>query len=161
MMKFLKPLIATTSLLFLSTFNSTAIADNSSHVQQVETLFKLTQMEKKVDQSIDSILELQMSQNPALSVHEVEMRAFFEKYIGWAALKNDITAMYLRTFSEDELKKINDFYITPAGQKVISVLPELVQQRNQLAMTRLQQNIGELQQIISVPQTAPKPPGNQ
>jgi hypothetical protein len=160
-MKFLKPLIATTSLLFLSTFNSTAIADNSSHVQQVETLFKLTQMEKKVDQSIDSILELQMSQNPALSVHEVEMRAFFEKYIGWAALKNDITAMYLRTFSEDELKKINDFYITPAGQKVISVLPELVQQRNQLAMTRLQQNIGELQQIISVPQAAPKPPGNQ
>jgi hypothetical protein len=118
-------------------------------------------MEKKVDQSIDSILELQMSQNPALSVHEVEMRAFFEKYIGWAALKNDITAMYLRTFSEDELKKINDFYITPAGQKVISVLPELVQQRNQLAMTRLQQNIGELQQIISVPKTAPKPPGNQ
>ena len=160
-MKFLKPLIATTSLLFLSTFNSTAIADNSSHVQQVETLFKLTQMEQKVGQSIDSILELQMSQNPALSVHEVEMRAFFEKYIGWAALKNDITAMYLRTFSEDELKKINDFYITPAGQKVISVLPELVQQRNQLAMTRLQQNIGELQQIISAPQTAPKPPGNQ
>ncbi len=160
-MKFLKPLIATTSLLFLSTFNSTAIADNSSHVQQVETLFKLTQMEQKVGQSIDSILELQMSQNPALSVHEVEMRAFFEKYIGWGALKNDITAMYLRTFSEDELKKINDFYITPAGQKVISVLPELVQQRNQLAMTRLQQNIGELQQIISVPQTAPKPPVNQ
>ena len=160
-MKFLKPLLTTTSLFLLSTLNSTAIADNSSHVQQVETLFKLTQMEKKVDQSIDSILELQMSQNPALSVHEAEMRAFFEKYIGWAALKNDITAMYLRTFSEDELKKINDFYITPAGQKVISVLPELVQQRNQLAMMRLQQNIAELQQIISVPQTTPKPPANQ
>ena len=160
-MKFLNLFYTATSLLLLSALPGGAAADNSAHVQQVETLFKLTQMEKKVDQSIDSILELQMSQNPALSVHEVEMRAFFEKYIGWAALKNVITAMYLRTFSEDELKKINDFYITPAGQKVISVLPELVQQRNQLAMTRLQQNIGELQQIISVPQTAPKPPVNQ
>ena len=160
-MKILNPLNAATALILLLAFQGSAVADNSSHVQQVETLFKLTQMEKKVDQSIDSILELQMSQNPALSVHEAEMRAFFEKYIGWAALKNDITAMYLRTFSEDELKKINDFYITPAGQKVISVLPELVQQRNQLAMTRLQQNIGELQQIINAPQTAPKPPGNQ
>jgi hypothetical protein len=149
MMKLLKPLLVATSLFYLSALQGAVAADNSAHVQQVETLFKLTQMEKKVDQSIDSILELQMSQNPALSVHEAEMRAFFEKYIGWAALKNDITAMYLRTFSEDELKKINSFYITPAGQKVISVLPELVQQRNQLAMTRLQQNIGELQQIIA------------
>ena len=160
-MKILNPLQAATALILLLAFQGGVVADNSAHVQQVETLFKLTQMEKKVNQSIDSILELQMSQNPALSVHEAEMRAFFEKYIGWAALKNDISAMYLRTFSEDELKKINDFYITPAGQKVISVLPELVQQRNQLAMTRLQQNIGELQQIINAPQTAPKPPGNQ
>ena len=160
-MKILNPLHAATALFLLLAFQASVAADNSAHVQQVETLFKLTQMEKKVNQSIDSILELQMSQNPALSVHETEMRAFFEKYIGWAALKNDITAMYLRTFSEDELKKINDFYITPAGQKVISVLPELVQQRNQLAMMRLQQNIGELQQIISVQQTAPKPPGNK
>ena len=93
-----------------------------------------------------------MSQNPALSVHQAEMRAFFEKHIGWAALKNDITAMYLKTFSEDELKAINGFYITPAGQKVITELPGLVQQRNQLAMMRLQQNIGELQQIIGAQQ---------
>ncbi len=152
-MKHLKPLIAATAVIFFSISQSVYAADNSSHVQQVETLFKLTQMEKKVDQSIDSILELQMSQNPALSVHQAEMRAFFEKYIGWAALKNDITTMYLKTFSEDELKAINDFYITPTGQKVITSLPGLVQQRNQLAMMRLQQNIGELQQIIA-PQPA-------
>ena len=34
------------------------------------------------------------------------------------------------------------------GQKVITVLPELVQERNQLAMMRLQKNIGELQKMI-------------
>jgi hypothetical protein len=33
-------------------------------------------------------------------------------------------------------------------------LPGLVQERNQLAMMRLQQNIGELQQIIGAPQPA-------
>jgi hypothetical protein len=151
-MKQLKPLLAATSFILFSISAGFSMAEPSAHQQQVETLFKLTQMEKKVDQSIDSILELQMSQNPALSVHQAEMRAFFEKYIGWAALKNDITAMYLKTFSEDELKAINSFYITPAGQKVIAALPGLVQQRNQLAMTRLQKNIGELQQIIGAPQ---------
>jgi uncharacterized protein len=151
-MKHLKPLTAVAALIFFSISQGLFAADNSSHIQQVETLFKLTQMEKKVDQSIDSIMEMQLSQNPALSVHQAKMRAFFEKHIGWAALKNDIIAMYLKTFSEDELKAINDFYITPAGQKVITALPGLVQQRNQLAMMRLQQNIGELQQIIGAPQ---------
>jgi hypothetical protein len=151
-MKYLKPLIAATALAIFSISQGVHAADNSSHVQQVETLFKLTQMEKKIDESIDSIMQLQLSQNPSLSAHQAQMRAFFEKYIGWNALKGDITAMYLKTFTEDELKAINDFYITPAGQKVITALPGLVQQRNQLAMMRLQQNIGELQQIISTPQ---------
>jgi hypothetical protein len=44
---------------------------------------------------------------------------------------------------------MNDFYITTTGQKVITIVPQLVQDRNKLAMMRLQQNIGELQQIMS------------
>ena len=63
--------------------------------------------------------------------------------------------MYMRKFSEKELQEINAFYITPAGQKVITVLPELVQERNQLAMMRIQQNIGELQQVIGAQKTTP------
>ena len=122
--------------------------DSASHRQQVETLFRLTQMEKKTQESVESILQLQLRQNPELAQHEDRMRAFFNKYIGWAALKNDIASMYMHTFTEKELEQINDFYITPAGQKVINELPKLVQQRNQLAMQRLQQNISELHQII-------------
>ena len=64
-------------------------------------------------------------------------------------MRGDITEMYMQTFTEDELKTMNDFYITTTGQKVITILPQLVQDRNKLAMMRLQQNIGELQQIMS------------
>ena len=115
-------------------------------------------MEKKINESVDSILQLQLRQNPQLSDKQAEIRTFFEQHIGWNALKHDIAKMYLQTFSEDELKAINAFYITPAGQKVIKELPQLVQQRNQLAMKRLQQNIAELQQIIAPPATAPATP---
>ncbi len=150
-------LLATVSLLLL-TLTTTVIhaADNASHKQQVETLFRLTQMEKKIEDSVDSVVQLQLRQNPQLAQHEQEMREFFTKYIGWNALQSDITEMYLSTFSEKELEQINAFYITPAGQKVITALPQLVQQRNQLAMQRLQQNIAELQQIIAPP-AAPAP----
>ena len=112
-------------------------------------------MEKKIQDSVDSVVQLQLRQNPNLAQHEPAVREFFTKHIGWNALKNDITEMYLSTFNEKELEQINAFYITPAGQKVIKVVPELVQQRNQLAMQRLQQNIGELQKIVAQPAPAP------
>ena len=133
----------------------THAAETSPHEQQVETLFKLTQMETKIQESVDSVVQLQLRQNAQLAQHEATIRVFFKKHIGWDALKNDLTDMYMRKFTEAELKKINAFYITPAGQKVISVLPELVQERNRLAMMRLQQNIGELQKIIGAKQAAP------
>ena len=126
-------------------------ADNASHKQQVETLFRLTQMEKKIQESVDSVVQLQIRQNPQLVQHEKNMHVFFTKYIGWNALKDELADMYMKRFTEQELTDINAFYITPVGQKVITSLPELVQQRNQLAMMRLQQNIGELQKVIGTP----------
>jgi hypothetical protein len=142
-------------LLLALTATTSYAADNEAQRQQVETLFKLTQMEKKIQESVDSVVQLQIRQNPQLMLHEKTIHKFFNKHIGWTALKDEITDMYMRKFTEKELEEINGFYITPAGQKVITVLPELVQERNQLAMMRLQQNIGELQQIVGAQKPAP------
>ena len=130
-------------------------ADENTHRQEVEKLFKLTQMEDKINESVDSVMQLQLRQNPQLVQYKDQMYSFFAKYIGWDALKNDLTDMYMQTFTEDELKSMNEFYISPVGQKVLNSLPELVAQRNQLAMSRMQQNIGELQKLISQAQNPP------
>ena len=124
-------------------------ADNKGHMEQVDILFKLTRMEQKIDESVASIAQLQLRQNPALAAKSDQLMAFLEKYIGWNAVKADLYALYMQTFTEDELKTINDFYITPTGQKVIVIVPQLVQERNRLAMQRLQENVGELQKIMS------------
>ena len=148
-------LINTITTLLLCLSSASLYATDSSQRQQVETLFKLTQMEKKIQESVVSVVQLQLRQNPQLAEHEKTMHEFFNKYIGWNALKDEIADMYMQKFSEKELTEINAFYITPLGQKVITVLPELVQERNQLAMIRLQQNIGELQKIIGTQKPAP------
>ena len=135
--------------LLLSLATTTLYADNNTHREEVNKLFKLTQMEEKVQESVESVVQLQLRQNPQLTPQKDTMEKFFNKYIGWQALKEDIAEMYITTFSEKELKDINAFYITPAGQKVINVVPQLVQKRNQLAMGRLQKNIGELQKILA------------
>jgi len=130
-------------------------ADDNSHLEQVEILFKLTRMEQKIDESVESVAQLQLRQNPALAAKSDQLMAFLERHIGWNAVKADLYEMYMQTFTEDELKTINDFYITPTGQKVIVIVPQLVQERNRLAMQRLQQNIGELQAIMSAGQPHP------
>jgi len=130
-------------------------ADDKGQLEQVEILFKLTRMEQKIDESVASVAQLQLRQNPELESKRDRLIAFLEKHIGWNAMKGDITNMYLQTFTEQELKDMNDFYITPTGQKVINTVPQLVQERNQLAMQRLQQNVGELQQIMSTGQGHP------
>ena len=128
-------------------------ADDQSHLEQVNILFKLTRMEQKINESVESVAELQLRQNnPDLDAAKREqLMAFLERHIGWNAVKADLYEMYMQTFTEEELKTINDFYITTTGQKVIVIVPQLVQERNRLAMLRLQQNIGELQAIMSTP----------
>ena len=123
-------------------------AGSDSHRQAVARLFELTHMQRLIEESVDGVLTLQITQNPALAEHRDALRAFLEKYVGWQALRDDLAAMYLQAFTEAELDEMNAFYSSPIGQKVLQRLPELVQQRNRLAMQRLQEHIGELQQEI-------------
>jgi hypothetical protein len=124
-------------------------AESDSHRQAVEKLFELTHIQQLIEESVDGVLALQVAQNPALSEHREALRSFLQKYIGWQALKDDLAAMYLQAFTEAELDQMNAFYSSPTGQKVLQRLPLLIQQRNQLAMQRLQEHIGELQQEIN------------
>ena len=132
------------------------VADDKGHMEQVEILFKLTRMEQKINESVESVAQLQLRQNPDLdATKRAQLMAFLQRQIGWDAVKADLYAMYMQTFTEEELKTINAFYITTTGQKVIVIVPQLVQERNRLAMQRLQENIGELQAIMSAGQPHP------
>ena len=144
-----KPILALVSAVCVVAMARAGLADDASHRQEVETLFRLTQMETKVDESVANVLDIQLRQNPELAPHKAVVEDFLVRHIGWEALKPDLSAMYLAAFTEDELRQMNAFYITPAGQKVLTRVPQLVQQRNQMAMQRLQENIGELQQSIN------------
>jgi hypothetical protein len=151
----IKYLVQLTTALLLCIATASVFATEKSQREQVETLFRLTQMENKIQESVDSVVQLQIRQNPQLAPHEKTIHDFFTRQIGWDALKDDIAEMYMKTFTKNELEQINAFYSSPAGQKVITMLPQLVQQRNQLAMQRIQQNIGELQELLRSQETAP------
>jgi hypothetical protein len=124
-------------------------ADPASHRQAVEKLFELTHMQQKIEASVNNVLALQLQQSPELRAHDDLLRDFLEKNIGWTSMKDNLVTMYMQAFTEAELNGINTFYSTPGGQKLIQRLPELIQQRDRLAMQRMQENIDELQQAIA------------
>jgi len=139
-------------IFLIGTAQIAAHADEASHRQAVEQLFKLTAMQQKIDESVASVLALQIAQNPGLKPHQDVVSEFLERHIGWGSLKDALSDMYMQEFTEQEVNDMNTFYSSPTGHKVIERLPVLVQMRNQLASQRLQANIGELEYEINARQ---------
>lgn len=144
-----KPAWLASALLLVCLVPQFAGADADSHRAAVERLFTLTALEQKIDESVQNVATLQLQQNPELAPRRDALTAFLEQYIGWNAIHEDLVQMYLQAFTEAELETINTFYSTPAGQKIITTVPQLVQQRNRLVMQNLQENLEELRAIIS------------
>ena len=143
-----KPLVRLLLIALIVAVPGSSVADADSHRQAVEKLFKLTQMEQKVNEGVDNVLLIQLQQSPQLEPQRQALDDFLQKHIGWNSMKDEIAAMYMEMFTEKELNEMNTFYMTPTGQRVITDVPQLVQRRNQLAMQRMQDNIGELQKLI-------------
>ena len=98
---------------------------------------------------IDIMLAQQLQQNQNLVPFEGVMRKFFNKYLSFERVKEEYIGLYTEAFTIDELKALNAFYSTPAGRKAVKLLPTLMQKGGEIGARRVQENIGELQQMIA------------
>jgi hypothetical protein len=125
-----------------------ARADAASHRAAAETLLNLMDMEKMMSSSVDQMLAMQVKQNPALAQYEPQMRAFLNKYLSWASMKDDMLSIYTSEFTEDELKQLTMFYQTPLGKKTVEKMPALMQKGAEMSQKRLNEHLPELQAAI-------------
>jgi hypothetical protein len=141
-----------TSILVLLVMNmllaSHAIAGEISHRQAAEKILSIGGMEQALVQSIEQMLNIQIRQKPSLVPYKEVMSKFLKKYMSYESLKDDIVAIYMEEFTEKELQEILAFYKTPTGRKTLEKMPQLMAKGAQLGVLRVQQNIGELQEMI-------------
>ena len=123
-------------------------ADEASHLQAARDLLVASQMEQVFSKTIDQALDMQIRQAPQLGELRGVMKDFFNKYMSWDALKDDLAKLYADSFTEDELKDITKFYQTPTGKKMALATPELMAKGAMLGQQKVQEHIGELQQMI-------------
>lgn len=130
----------------LSVF-SVAQADTAG-TKEAEKLLDLMDMEQALDDSMSGMLDLQLQQNPSLAPYKGVMLEFFRKYMSYESIKPDMAKMYADAFTAAELQELTAFYSTDVGKKTIEKMPELMMQGAQLGTNRIQNNMGELQQMI-------------
>ncbi|MDX1762052.1 MAG: DUF2059 domain-containing protein [Christiangramia sp.] len=110
----MKKIIFTLSILAIS-FSSVAQESNDLEAKAVE-LIKLT-----AGQQFDIMTE------PIIEMIPEKNREAFKKELANSTegLYKKMAAVYVESFTEDELDKILAFYDTPVGEKMVAVTPEL------------------------------------
>jgi uncharacterized protein len=124
-------------------------ADDVSHRAAAESLLNLMDMQQIMTQSIDSMLDAQVKQNPMIAPYQQIMKTFFTKYMSWDSMKADMVKLYAAEFTEPELKELAAFYQTPIGKKTIQKMPLLLAKGAELGQRRVQEHLPELQAAIA------------
>jgi hypothetical protein len=92
---------------------------------EIDKLLRLTGMEKLMDQ-----MKTQMIGSLKSSISEAPA-GFWEKFstkMDTRELIEKIVPIYDKYYTIDDLKAVNAFYSSPAGQKILGTLPQVMQE---------------------------------
>ena len=134
------------SLLLLSIFSINA--NEKRNTAAVYELFTTMDMAKTYQQTIEKMLEMQVKQNPSIEPLKDTMLEFFDKYMGWKSMKEDMAKIYMNNFTDNELKQLIAFYKTPIGKKAAILVPTLASEGAATSQQRVQKNMPELQRMM-------------
>lgn len=141
----MKKSIAIALVLF---FTISIQASEERNTKVVYELFETAKMSTIYQQTIEKTLEAQIKQNPEIAPLKDVMTKFFDKYMGWESIKKDIAKIYMKNFTDDEIKELIAFYKTPIGQKTATLVPVIATEGAMIGEQRVEEHKAELTQMI-------------
>jgi hypothetical protein len=125
-----------------------AAGDQQSQRKAAETLLMVMEVDKSLPKLVDQMVENQIQQNPQLAAQREVFQQFFKKYLNWETVKDDTITAYTQEFTEQELKKLTEFYKTPLGKKTSEKMPKLAFISGQIGLKQAQAHQMELRQML-------------
>jgi len=119
-------------------------ADESSHRKAVENMFKAAQMDKLIQQMTTNLVAQHLQQEPTLAPYKDILEQFYTRTVGWAAIKGEVINLYMKEFTEAEIKEITVFYASATGQKMLASMPVLMAKTTELAQYRIKLGLLDL-----------------
>jgi uncharacterized protein len=98
-----------------------------SQAAAVADLFAALKLKNEIQTLPDAMIQSEIERNPGLAPFRDLMVNWLKKYMTWQAMEPELTKLYGSSFTEAELKQMTAFYRTPAGQKTLHKMPELMQ----------------------------------
>jgi hypothetical protein len=146
------------ALLLILVFTSVRAAEISPEKkQEINHLIKLTGMEKLMNQVVGQMLDSLKTAHPEVPADFWET---FRKHADVHEFLDQVIPLYDKYYTLEDLKGINAFYESPAGQKILNTMPQIMQESMKLGQewgTRIgQKAAAEIEQKRREKEKAPK-----
>jgi hypothetical protein len=143
--------------IILSLFSSYAIADEISHKAAAEELILLSNPEQMLEQIYAQVRGMVDQQFQQMGAPE-ELRPIFKKYtekmfkvieaeLSFENMKDDMISIYVKTYTESEIRAISEFYKSPAGKAFLEEMPTLIQESMSMTQRKMPQIMEKVQAI--------------
>ncbi|HEY6096117.1 MAG TPA: DUF2059 domain-containing protein [Gallionellaceae bacterium] len=148
-------------LLALSTLFPAFAAEQPASEASIRELMVVTESKKLIEGTVgqvDAMMQASMQQALAgrpvspdqqkiLDQMRVKMLALLKEQLSWSSMEPMMIDIYQKTFTEQEVKGMLDFYRTDAGKAVIAKMPLVMQHTMQAMQARMSQMMPKMQQL--------------
>lgn len=146
--------------LVFSMFIGFSYADEQSHRAAAEELLLLTGVEKTSEtifERMKLIMDQQFDNQPGL---DEEKKEILKKYrertlkmvmeeLDWEKMKDNYIDIYVKTYTEKEIRDISEFFKSPAGRKYIEKLPQLTEEATSFMLKMLPGLMEKMKAVIA------------
>lgn len=138
-----------TAFLSLSLTTLTLVAQEpatqTSHQKAAQELYLLIGGKNTAEAGAEAMLAAALQNNPGLVEYEDVLRAWYQKVFTDPGFEREIVEVYVKNYTEPEIKELLRFYHSEVGRKSLKVLPEIMRQGAAIGSKYAQLHSAELQ----------------
>ncbi len=134
-----------------------ALADDSARRAQVEQLLLEMQMDSMMDTAYTQMEQMILSMQQEFNIKESEKPLFeefarkstqiFKQELGWDKLKQPLTDIYVKHYSDKEIADMLAFYASDTGRSMVAKMPAVMQESMMVTQSLSQGLLPKMEQL--------------
>ncbi|MCA0949046.1 DUF2059 domain-containing protein [Shewanella chilikensis] len=134
-----------------------ALADDSSRRAQVEQLLLEMQMDSMMDTAYTQMEQMILGMQQQFNIKESEKPLFeefarkstqiFKQELGWDKLKQPLTDIYVKHYSDKEIADMLAFYSSDTGRSMVAKMPAVMQESMMMTQSLSQGLLPKMEQL--------------
>jgi hypothetical protein len=143
-----RALISTLVLAILAAPALQGQQSSRGHRQAAGELLEVMKGTQDMTAAMTAIVDAQVAAKPDMAPYRDVLLSWAGQYLNWEAIGPQMIDLYMRTFTEAEIRDLIAFYRTPTGRKSLEKLPQVMQESYRLGEQLAEQHKGELVAMI-------------